>query len=143
MASLSMGLRERIVGAYAEGGVSHAAVGRRYGVSASLVGKLVRQQRDEGSLEPRTYRRGRKRSVAGETEEALRQHLRRPPDATLEERREALGLSCALKTVWLSVRRLKGRFKNSPTAPPNRTARTSPGPAGTGSTARRASTRSG
>lgn len=120
--ALSMDLRKRIVAAYDAGSVSCRAVARRFGVSHGVVGKLVCQYREQGTLKPQTDRCGRKRAVSGEIETALEEHIREHPDATLQERREALGLTCSLKTVWESVRRLNARFKKSRNAPPNRTA---------------------
>jgi transposase len=121
-----MDLRERIVDAYQKGDGSCRVIGKRFGVSHGVVSKLVRQQRAEGSLKPHTDRCGRKRAVTGSTEQALRKHLREQPDATLEERRDALGLTCSVKTMWESVRRLHARFKKSHRGPRNRTAETLP-----------------
>lgn len=132
MEALSMDLRERIVAAYQKGDASCRAVGSRFGVSSAVVSKLVRQQRAEGSLKPHTDRCGRKRAVSGATEEALREDLCERPDATLAERRDALGLACSVKTVWMSIRRLHARFKKSPRVPRNRIAATWHEPVRTG-----------
>lgn len=140
-ATLSMDLRERIVAEYLDGGGSYDVIGEQFGVSPSVIGKLVRQWRDEESLVPHTSRRGRRRAVRGDTEEALRQHVRDFPDATLKERRDALGLSCSLKTVWTSLQRLEARFKKNRRTLRSRTAGMSGGRAGTGSTARKRSIR--
>ena len=122
-ASLSMDLRERIVSAYEAGDVSYRDVAKRFDVSRSTVGKLVRQFRTEKSLTPHTDRCGRKPCISGEDKDALEEHVRAYPDATLEERRVALGLNCTVKTVWLSIRRLKARFKKSHSEQQNKTAR--------------------
>lgn len=87
------------------------------------MGKLVRQFRTEKSLKPHTDRCGRKRCISGDEEAALEKHVRAYPDATLEERRIALGLTCTVKTVWLSIRRLTARFKKSHSERQNKTAR--------------------
>lgn len=123
--ALSMDLRERIVATYNAGGVTYGQVAKQFRVSESVVGKLVRQQRKEGSLMPH-HGGGRKRAVSGETEEALIRHLREHPDATLAERRDALGLKCAMKTVWLSIKRVGGRFKKSPAGLRARSSRRGP-----------------
>ena len=125
-ASLSMDLRERIVSAYEAGDVSYRDVARRFGVSRSTVGKLVHQFRTEKSLKPHTYRCGRRRSIRGQAEEDLENHVRTHPDATLQERRDALGLDCSVKTVWCAVKRLKARFKKSLSGRRNRTAKMLP-----------------
>ena len=126
--ALSMDLRERIVATYQAGGVTYGEVAKQFRVSESVVGKLVRQQRNEGSLKPH-HGGGRQRAVCGKIEDALLRHLREHPDATLQERRDALGLNCALKTVWLSMKRLGGRFKKSPAGGRARSPRRGPRPA--------------
>jgi transposase len=133
-----MDLRERIVDAYECGDVSCRVVAARFGVAASTVGKLVQLARTEKSLEPRYANCGRKRSITGEIEKALEEHLRNHPDATLQERKEALGLTCTVKTVWLSLKRLKARFKKSPSGQRSRIEKTSPLNVRTGSHASRA-----
>src|SRR5262245_42294051 len=99
--------RERMVAAYEAGGVSLAAVGSRFGVSGKVVGKLVCQKRELGTLAPQVHRRGRKPAVSGKKKEELRAHLEQYPDATVLERREALGLKCSEKTLWQTLTRTK------------------------------------
>lgn len=113
MNSLSMDLRERIVAAYEAGEGSHSQLSKRFVVSKSVVGKLVRQFRQLGTLEPQTHTRGRKRVVKEEQETQLEEHLQQFPDATLEDRIEALGLQCSVNAMWHAVRRLKYRYKKN------------------------------
>jgi len=113
MRPLSQDLRERIVAAYESGEDSYDVVAERFRVGRTVVGKLVRQKRDLGSLEPLVHRRGRKPAVSGEKEVALREHLEKYPDATVLERREALGLKCSEKTLWQTLRKMGWRFKKS------------------------------
>ena len=120
MRALSMDLRERIVSAYEAEEGSHSALAERFSVSKAVIGKLVRQQREQGTLEPQVYRRGRKRAIVGEKLEQLRQHLIDHPDATLAERIESLGLNCSLNTMWLTIRRLGCRYKKSRREPQSR-----------------------
>lgn len=117
MRPLSEDFRERLVAAYEAGGQSYAAIGRRFSVSGKVVGKLVRQKREIGTLAPQVHRRGRKPAVAGEKAVQLREHLQRHPDATVLERREALGLKCSEKTLWQTLRKMGWRFKKSPREP--------------------------
>lgn len=114
MKPLSLDLRQRIVAAYENGEGSHEALSARFAVSKALVGKLVRQHRNLGTLEPQVHRRGRKPSISGEQEQSLRAHLVDHPDATLQERIDALQLDCAVNTVWKTLRRWGWRFKKSP-----------------------------
>lgn len=113
MKTFSQDLRERVVTAYEAGEGSYAELAERFVVSPAWVGKLVRQFRELGTLEPLTHRRGRKRIITGERETQLLEHLRQHPDATLEERIEALGLVCRISTLWNALRRLDHRFKKS------------------------------
>lgn len=111
MRPLSMDLRERIVVAYGSQEGSYAVLAVRFSVSRAVVGKLVRQQRDQGTLETQVHRRGRKPAIGGQQKERLERHVRDHPDATLRERIEALGLDCSVKTMWQTLRRLGLRYK--------------------------------
>ncbi len=113
MKALSEDFRERLVSAYEAGGVSFSEVGRRFSVSGKVVAKFVRQKRELGTLAPQVHRRGRKPAVSGEKEIQLRKHLEQYPDATVLERREALGLKCSEKTLWQTLRKMGWRFKKS------------------------------
>ena len=113
MQALSLDLRERIVEAYESGEGSYAAIAERFSVGPTVVGKFVRQKRDLGTLAPQVYRRGRPAAVTGEKEIELRKHLKKHPDATVLERRDALGLKCSEKTMWQTLRKMGWRFKKS------------------------------
>lgn len=125
MKSLSMDLRERIVAAYEAKEGSYRALAARFSVSRAVVGKLVRQARRLGTLEPQVHLRGRKRAIRGEKEGELRRHLDQNPDATLEERIRELGLNCCVNTMWQSVKRLGHSFKKNPRELENKIAKMS------------------
>ncbi len=122
MSPLSMDLRQRIVAAYEAGEGSHAVLGVRFCVSARVVGKLVQQQRELGTLEPQVHRRGRKPAIAGKDLKALKKHVKDHPDATGEERRDALKLDCTVKTVYETLHREGISSKKRLVAQPSRTA---------------------
>jgi len=124
MRALSLDLRERIVEAYDAGEGSYETIAERFSVGPTVVGKLVRQKRDMGTLVPQVHRRGRRAAVSGEKEAELLEHLEQHPDATVLERRDALGLKCSEKTMWQTLRKLGWRFKKSRCMLPNKTART-------------------
>ena len=111
MKALSMDLRLRIVWAHEAGEGSYGMLAARFSVSKAVVGKLVRQLRSLGTVEPQVHLRGRKRLISGEEEEQLHQHVDEHPDATLEERIGDLGLNCCVNTMWQSLRRLGHSFK--------------------------------
>ena len=125
MKTLSMDLRERIVAAYEANEGSYRVLAARFSVSRAVGGKLVRQARSLGTLEPQVHLRGRKRAISGEKERELQEHLAQHPDATLEERIRELNLDCCVNTMWQSVRRLGHSFKKNPSALRNRTAKMS------------------
>lgn len=124
MQALSMDLRERIVEAYEAGEGSYEAIAERFSVGPTVVGKFVRQKRDLGTVAPQIHRRGRKAAVSGEKEEELRKHLEEHPDATVLERRDALGLKCSEKTMWQTLRKMGWRFKKSRRVPQNKIGQT-------------------
>ena len=124
MKPLSLDLRERIVAAYEAGGVSYAAVGRRFSVSHDVVSKLVRQKKERGTLAPQTHKRGRKPAITGAKKEQLLRHLEEHPDATVVERIEALDLECTEKTLWQTLRKMGWRFKKSRREPSSKIAPT-------------------
>ena len=137
MRALSLDLRERIVAAYENHEGSHSALAARFSVSKAVVGKLVRQKRQCGTLQPQVHLRGRKRAIVGEKLEQLRQHLVDHPDATLAERIQALQLDCSVNTMWLTIRRLGCRFKKSRRGQPSKIARTSLAAGATGVSAKK------
>lgn len=126
MKTLSMDLRERIVAAYEAGEGSYRDLAARFSVSRAVVGKLVRQTRRLGTLDPQVHLRGRKRLIRGEKERELQKHLDQYPDATLEERIRELGLDCCVNTMWQSVKRLGHSFKKSPSERQSKTAKMLP-----------------
>ena len=124
MKPLSLDLRERIVAAYESGEGSYEVLAERFSVGPTVVGKLVRQMRDLGTLEPQVHRRGRKAAVSGEKKIELRKHLQEHPDATVLERRDALGLKCSEKTMWQTLHKMGWRFKKSRRVLPSKRGRT-------------------
>lgn len=126
MRPLSLDLRARIVNAYLANEGSHATLAERFSVSPRVVGKLVQQYRELGTLDPQLHRRGRKPAISGSDLEALKQHVKDYPDATGEERREALTLTCTTKTVYETLHRLGHSFKKRPRVQLNRTVPMSP-----------------
>jgi transposase len=119
-----MDIRERIVAAYRNKEGSYVVLAARFAVSRAVVGKLVRQERELGTLQPQVHLRGRKAAIREEKLEELREHLCEYPDATLQERIEVLKVDCSVKTMWQTLRKLGGRFKKSPSVPASKIAST-------------------
>ena len=111
MRPLSIDLRVRIVAAYNAGEGSYSSLATRFAVSKAVVGKLVRQERDLGTLEAQMQTRGRKRIIQGDLDQRLQEHVEQYPDATLKERIADLQLDCSVNTMSLSLARLGHSFK--------------------------------
>lgn len=113
MRALSLDLRERIVAAYDEGGVTQREVAGRFGVSEFTVRKLLRQRRETGDIAPRYGNCGGARKITGAHEARLGQVLSARPDATLSELRDALGLDCTEQAVHYALKRMGYSYKKN------------------------------
>ncbi len=118
MATLSLDLRERILSAYDKGRGTREEIAERFSVSLGMVKKLLQQ---------------RKKLIVAAHRIAIRQHLKRKPDMTLAELREALGLQCTLPAIHYVLVDMGLTYKKRRSAPPNRTAKTSAKRGGAGS----------
>ncbi len=125
MATLSLDLRERILKAYDKGQGTRDEIAKRFDVSLGMVKKLLQQRRDTGCIKARHHLAGRKKMIVAEHRIAIRQHLKRKPDMTLAELREALGLSCTLPAIHYVLVDMGLTYKKRRSAPPSRSARTS------------------
>jgi transposase len=87
MKPLSVDLRQRIVDAL-QSGQAREQVAKRFAVSLSSVGRLARQWREQGNLEPQPIP-GRARAVPEAAKEALQELLATQEDWTLESLADA------------------------------------------------------
>ncbi len=108
----SSDLRERVIQA-CDQGERAAAVVKRFGVSESLIEKLKQRRRDSGMVAAKPHAGGRQPLLAAHGER-IHAQLQARPDTTLQELREAPGLSVSLSTWWSHLRRLGLMFKNNP-----------------------------
>ena len=120
MKAYSLDLRERVAAACTQPGRTISAVAAQFSVSVSLVAKLLRRQRQLGSLAALPHRSGTAPLLdpAGRTE--LAACLRQQPDATLDELCiwvAALGGPAVSPATALDWRRKK-RASTPPSAPP-------------------------
>jgi transposase len=81
-------------------------IARRFLVSVSFVVRLLHLYRTTGSVEPRPHGGGNPAVLGPEDLERLRELIRQQPDATLEECRQQLGLSCSLMTISRALSKL-------------------------------------
>jgi transposase len=125
MATLSLDLRERIVSAYDKGEGTRDEIARRFRVSLGMVKKLLQQRRKTGCIKACHHLAGRKKLIVAEHRIAIRRHLKRKPDMTLAELREALGLECTLPAIHYVLADMGLTYKKRRSAQPSRTAKTS------------------
>lgn len=106
MTPYSEDLRQRVVETIQRGDGSVRQIASRFLVSVSFVVRLLHLHRTTGSVEPRPHGGGNPAVLGPEDLERLRELIRQQPDATLEECRQRLGLSCSLMTISRALRKL-------------------------------------
>lgn len=118
----------RLVLADCDAGLGTTATARKFGVCPAWVRRLKQHRRERGGdIAPRTG--GGSRGPGKIDRAKLAGLVAARPDATLAELADGLGVRCAKSAVWKALRRLKLSYKKSRSAPPSRTAPTSPRPA--------------
>jgi transposase len=118
----SMDLRQRVIGACDAGGKTKA-VAKTFGVSPAWVRRLKQHRRERGDIVPRTGGGSRGRKIDRDRLAAL---VKEQPDATLVELRDRLGVDVTPWAVGKALRQLGLTYKKSRSAPPSKTAPTSP-----------------
>src|SRR3954469_2584197 len=106
MKAISQDLRERILDTVKRGDGSLRQIAGRFLVSVSFITRLLQLHRSTGSLEPRPHGGGNPAVLGPEDLEQLRELVQKQPDATLEELRQRLGVSCSLMTISRALRKL-------------------------------------
>src|SRR3954454_21725814 len=106
MTPYSQDLRQRVLDTVRRGEGSLRQIADRFLVSVSFVTRLLRTHRDTGSLEPKPHGGGNPAVLTPEDLQRLRELIRQQPDATLEECRQRLGLSCSTMTISRALSRL-------------------------------------
>ena len=108
---IHMEVRKKILKARSSG-LKIAEISRAYLVSESAISRLLRLERDTGSIAPRTNLRGRKPSLSSAQLEEMRELIIAQPDITLEEIRETMGLEIKKSRISVIVREKLGfRYK--------------------------------
>ena len=106
MKAYSQDLRKRILETVQRGDGTLRQIARRFLVSVSFVTRLLQLHRRTGALEPRPHGGGNPAVLGPEELEQLRQLVHQQPDATLEELRQRLGVSCSTMTISRALRQL-------------------------------------
>ena len=107
-------VRQRAIDAYESGRGSQALVAKIYGVDISTFQRWLKRYRQSGSSAP--LPRGHNPSALNEAQmEQLNTLVQQTPDATLEQLRQAMGLSCSIVAVHNALKRLGYRYKKNST----------------------------
>jgi transposase len=106
MRPYSMDLRQRVAATIDEHEGSQRQVAERFRVSLSFVARLLRRRRQSGSLAPKPHGGGHPPALNEADGERLRQLVQQQPDATLEELRQRLGVSCSLAAICRALQKL-------------------------------------
>ena len=117
-----MDLRERVI-ADCDAGLGTKATATKFRVSPAWVRRLKQHRRERGDIVPRNGGGSRGRKI---DRDRLATLVRAQPDATLVELRDRLGVSVTPWAVSKALRALGLSYKKSRSAPPSRTAPTSP-----------------
>jgi transposase len=107
MKAISEDLRKRILDTIQRGDGSLRQIARRFLVSVSFITRLLQLHRSTGSLEPRPHGGGNPPILSPEDLQQLRELVQKQPDATLEELRQRLGVSCSLMTISRALCKLR------------------------------------
>src|SRR3954469_15562540 len=117
MTPYSQDLRQRVLDTVERGEGSLRQIARRFLVSVSFVTRLLKQYRSTGSLDPKPHGGGHPPALGPQDLERLRALIRQQPDATLQECRQRLGVSCSTRTISRALGRLgRPRKKKVPRA---------------------------
>jgi transposase len=107
MRPYSQDLRQRILQTIERGEGSLRQIARRFLVSLSFIVRLLQTYRHTGSLQPKPHGGGHPPALGPEDLDRLRELVRQQPDATLEELRRRLGVSCSLMAIGRALVKLK------------------------------------
>jgi transposase len=107
MRPYSMDLRQRIAAAIDHGDGSFRLIARRFRVSLSFLARLLRRRRQFGTLAPKPHGGGHPPALDHAGQERLRELVREHPDATLDELRQQLGVSCSRSALGRALEKLR------------------------------------
>jgi transposase len=131
--STDIRLREAIVRAWHEKGLSYAAIASLLGVGEATVSRVLRRYRETASVEPHAHGGGNRSPIRGEVAAALERLVAEMPDATIDELTQALTASAPVTTSRSAVMRALQRFGYSRKKRPSpRSSATAPSDALTG-----------
>lgn len=113
MKTLSIDLRKRIVEAYDAKEGTRQEIADRFKVSLAMVKKLLEQRKRLGTLEPQSYRCGRKPILQEQDLQWLRQMVTKRPDITLKELQQLCSKQCSIMTISRCLEQLGASYKKN------------------------------
>ena len=111
MRSYSMDLRMRILALVEAGEQSLAEIAEFFHVHLSTIVRLLQHYRQTSSVQPKPHAGGRPRKLDASAIARLLEQVRKQPDATLKELRDAVGVPCCLMTIARALQRNRVTFK--------------------------------
>ena len=112
MGIASQRTRELALAAYEAGGVTLGQIARMFQVHRTTLYRWIRTYRDSGRTAPQPSGH-RWATFRGGELQRLDEMVRRRPDATLEQLREAMGKDCSVMAIHRALRGLGWRYKKS------------------------------
>jgi transposase len=106
MRPYSQDLRRRILDTVARGEGSLRQIAQRFLVNISTIVRLLNQQRQTGSADPKPHAGGRRPALGPDDVERLRELIREQPDATLDELRDRLGVGCSRMAISRALKKM-------------------------------------
>jgi transposase len=126
MKTLSLDLRERIVGAYDGQEGTREQIASRFRVSLGMVKKLLQQRSKTNELGHRHRYSGRKAKILPEYRDKLTMLVAAQPDLTLDQIRQKLTMNCTVPAVHYALVALGLTYKKRRSTPPNKRGPMSP-----------------
>ena len=126
MKGLSIDLREQILATYDKENATREDVARRFRVSLGMVKKLIQQRRHTGNIQSRRHLCGRKPLILENHRSQMRDLVRKKPDITLAELRDAVGLNCTLPAIHYALEQMGLSYKKRLSMPASKSAKMSP-----------------
>jgi transposase len=124
--ALSLDLRQRVVAAVRDEGLSHREAGARFKVSAASISRWRALERQSGDLRPGPLGGDRRSAATEASAGAILRTFEARRDMTIEELRGELacqGLRFGYGTLWRFFARHRLTRKKRPRTPPSRIAR--------------------
>jgi transposase len=115
----SMDLRARVLAAY-DRGMETKEVSETFKVCPSWARRVKQRRRESGELGPRAMGGKRREKI---DRKLLAELVSQQPDATLEELRKKLRITCALSAISAALKGLSLSFKKRRSMRPSRTGR--------------------